>query len=328
MTPRPIHLLLLLTMLLVTNRAAHAELQPGEQAPTLGASGYVGAARLTLAGLRGRIVLLEFFSTRCSHCKRHVAQLNALQARYGRRGLTVLAVTRDALSKAERFARTQRARYPIAVAGIDTQRAYLVQRYPAGCLISAYGDVLWSGSATKLPESEIVRALQRARPQPAYGLAQRWIAQGLEVGRYAATRKRIAGLLRCRPEQDAECRTVHAAYAWIDAYATARLARATELRVLERYYDAWRVLDEVRRWYEGAPESRRATAVMEELLASPARRREVAAGRALAVAVGTARRLVSTQAAILYENVALRFRGTQAAALAQRKATTLRKKKR
>src|SRR4051812_11472987 len=58
-----------------------------------GLDGWVNtAAPLTLAGLRGRVVLVDFWTYSCINCRRTIPYLNRFQAEYGARGLQVVGI--------------------------------------------------------------------------------------------------------------------------------------------------------------------------------------------------------------------------------------------
>ncbi len=78
-----------------------------------------GSRPLTLAGLRGRVVLLDFWTYTCINCIRTLPELRALDRRYRRAGLTVIGVhtpefafERDAGNVREAVA-ANRLRYPV-----------------------------------------------------------------------------------------------------------------------------------------------------------------------------------------------------------------------
>jgi thiol-disulfide isomerase/thioredoxin len=69
-----------------------------KSAPRIGATApdfawQTPAGRTHLAALRGKTVLLEFYGVWCPACQAEVPWLDALQAKYSRRGLTVMSVT-------------------------------------------------------------------------------------------------------------------------------------------------------------------------------------------------------------------------------------------
>jgi thiol-disulfide isomerase/thioredoxin len=58
-----------------------------------GIDGWLNAtAPLTLAGLRGKVVLVDFWTYSCINCRRTVPYLNRWQAEYGAKGLQVVGI--------------------------------------------------------------------------------------------------------------------------------------------------------------------------------------------------------------------------------------------
>jgi thiol-disulfide isomerase/thioredoxin len=96
----------------------------------------------TLGAVRGRVVLLDFWATWCAPCRVVVPKLDALQARYGAQGLSVLGVsTEDARDVAD-FAQRTTLRYPIAVdKRAATSRSYGVLSLPTLVVIDKRGIV-------------------------------------------------------------------------------------------------------------------------------------------------------------------------------------------
>jgi thiol-disulfide isomerase/thioredoxin len=83
-------------------RGGHAEVvndsladsaRHAETAPEIEVAEWVGPPAGTLASLRGRVVLLDFWATWCGPCRRTMPKLSRLHERYGGRGLTVVGVT-------------------------------------------------------------------------------------------------------------------------------------------------------------------------------------------------------------------------------------------
>lgn len=77
----------------VRDRALQLELL-GEEAPEIEVAEWVLGAPTTLAELRGRVVLVEFWATWCRPCLAMFPRLRALHAQYAERGLEILALTR------------------------------------------------------------------------------------------------------------------------------------------------------------------------------------------------------------------------------------------
>ena len=128
-------------------------------APAFAATAVVGApapdfvlpalrgGNMRLSEYRGQVVVLTFWSSRCSSCAQQLAALSELQATYGSAGLITLAVSVDSdLPHAREFAQQQLAgghvKLPLL---IDAERAvgrvYGIDRLPTTVLIDRGGRV-------------------------------------------------------------------------------------------------------------------------------------------------------------------------------------------
>jgi len=126
--------------------------------PALGAApDFVGNQRwfnsrpLTLAGLRGRVVLVDFWTYTCINCIRTFPALKAWDARYRRAGLTIVGVhapefafEKDAGNVRSAIAQNG-LRYPVAQDNdMATWNAWGNQYWPASYLIDATGQVRYT----------------------------------------------------------------------------------------------------------------------------------------------------------------------------------------
>lgn len=66
----------------------------GREAPELLIQTWINSEPLTLADLRGRVVLIEFWATWCKPCQEMFPKLKKLHDEYAERGLVVLSLTR------------------------------------------------------------------------------------------------------------------------------------------------------------------------------------------------------------------------------------------
>lgn len=66
----------------------------GAVAPEIAVKEWINGQAATLASLRGRVVLLEFWATWCKPCREMFAKLRKLDEQYRARGLDIIALTR------------------------------------------------------------------------------------------------------------------------------------------------------------------------------------------------------------------------------------------
>jgi thiol-disulfide isomerase/thioredoxin len=82
----------------------------GRPAPEIEVADWVQGAGATLAGVRGRVILLEFWATWCRPCLELMPRLGSLHERYAARGLEILAITRYGRTPADADPADVRAR--------------------------------------------------------------------------------------------------------------------------------------------------------------------------------------------------------------------------
>jgi thiol-disulfide isomerase/thioredoxin len=113
--------------------------------------GTPGGRPLTMAGLRGRVVLVDFWTYTCINCLRTLPYLEAWDARYRRAGLTIVGVhtpefpfEKDAGNVADAIAR-EGIRYPVVQDNdYGTWDAWGNQYWPAHYFVDARGHVRYA----------------------------------------------------------------------------------------------------------------------------------------------------------------------------------------
>ena len=86
----------------------------GGPAPLFTAKLLAGGGTLSLASLRGKPVVLNFFQSSCEPCKAESKVLEAAYRRYRSRGVVFVGVDfQDALADARRFVRVHGITYPV-----------------------------------------------------------------------------------------------------------------------------------------------------------------------------------------------------------------------
>lgn len=117
-------------------------LEAGSAAPEFNLAGAQGPIRLS--DYRGKTVYLDFWASWCGPCKQSFPWMNEMQARYGAKGLQVLAINLDAKAEdARSFLASVPAQFTIAydAAGSSAQQ-YRIKGMPSSVLIGPDGKVL------------------------------------------------------------------------------------------------------------------------------------------------------------------------------------------
>lgn len=144
----------------------------GRPVPELAVSEWLGE-ELTLAELRGDVVVLEFWGTWCRPCVERMPYTQRLHETYKDRGLVVIAIHSCAEGrKASAFVQEHRYTFPVAIDSGKTARQYAVFAYPSYFLIDEKGCLAW-GPANDIDsvrdhqlilEEHVQQFLARSRP--------------------------------------------------------------------------------------------------------------------------------------------------------------------
>ena len=115
----------------------------GAFAPTWKDVGVVsGTFPASIGAMRGRVVLLDFWATWCAPCRVAIPKLDALQARFGAQGLSVLGVSTEDAQDVATFTQHMGMRYGIASDKHGaTTRSYGVASLPTLIVIDKRGVV-------------------------------------------------------------------------------------------------------------------------------------------------------------------------------------------
>jgi thiol-disulfide isomerase/thioredoxin len=119
----------------------------GTEPPEVVATGWLNTdGPQTLAGLRGKVVLVEFWATWCGPCVAGIPHLNELQTKYGADGLQILSFTEEDRATVEAFQKQARTpiEYTVAV-GSSMGRTYGVTGIPHAFLVGRDGKLVWHG---------------------------------------------------------------------------------------------------------------------------------------------------------------------------------------
>lgn len=165
---------LLATTLLAAATAHAAPLSSGPQAPEFtGIDNWLNTAPLTMQQLRGKVVLVDFWTYTCINCIRTLPYVKSWNQKYKDQGLVVVGVhtpeypferSTDNVTKAiKRFGIT----YPVAQDNLyATWNAYNNQYWPAFYLINKKGQIVYRHFGEgKYQETEAAIRTLLAEPQ-------------------------------------------------------------------------------------------------------------------------------------------------------------------
>jgi thiol-disulfide isomerase/thioredoxin len=123
---------------------------------------------LTLRGMRGRVVLVDFWTYSCINCLRTLPYLKAWDARYRKDGLTIVGIHSPEfpfereMSNVEDAIERNDIRYPVAQDNeLQTWEAYANQYWPAEYFIDTHGNVRYVhfGEGEYAEKEQVIRQL-------------------------------------------------------------------------------------------------------------------------------------------------------------------------
>jgi thiol-disulfide isomerase/thioredoxin len=170
-----------------------------------------GGKPLTMRGLRGRVVLVDFWTYTCINCIRTLPYLEAWDKRYRKDGLTIVGVhspefpfEREA-SNVEAAIAAEGIRYPVVQDNeLGTWSAYENQYWPAEYFVDARGHVRYVhfGEGEYSEKEKVIRELlAEAGDEVGRGMSG---AQGLEPSAGVTTPETYLGVARAERFTNAE----------------------------------------------------------------------------------------------------------------------------
>jgi len=138
-----------------------------------GVTSWLNSDPLTLEGLRGRVVLIDFWTYSCINCLRTLPYVKAWDSAYRRRGLTIVGVHTPEFAFEHVASNVRKAvsslgiRYPVAIDNdYETWNAYSNQYWPAKYLIDRRGHVRYAhfGEGEYEETEMLIRRLLAERP--------------------------------------------------------------------------------------------------------------------------------------------------------------------
>jgi thiol-disulfide isomerase/thioredoxin len=141
-----------LTKLMLNSFGSSDEYQRSESvtAPELSAGDWINSEPLKLKDLRGRVVLVEFWTFGCYNCRNTLPFVKSLDDRYRAKGLTVIGVHSPEFDEERKVENLRGAVSSLAIAyavvtdnDYRTWKAYKVEAWPTFFLLDKQGRIRW-----------------------------------------------------------------------------------------------------------------------------------------------------------------------------------------
>jgi WD40 repeat protein/thiol-disulfide isomerase/thioredoxin/tRNA A-37 threonylcarbamoyl transferase component Bud32 len=114
----------------------------------------------TLEGLKGKVVVVEFWATWCGPCVAGIPHLNELHDDYGPKGLAILSFTDQSKQGIENFMKRTPMKYVIG-SGSELAAEYGVEGLPHAFVIGRDGKLVWDGDpGDKEFDRQVLAALE------------------------------------------------------------------------------------------------------------------------------------------------------------------------
>ena len=135
----------------VTGGTSSASAKEGPKAPEFAAGTWINSEGLTLKSLRGRAVLVEFWTFGCYNCRNTLPYVKRWDERYRDKGLTVVGVHSPEFDEEKNIDNVRRGtaslgiRYPVVTDNdYATWRAYNVEAWPTIFILDKEGRIRWT----------------------------------------------------------------------------------------------------------------------------------------------------------------------------------------
>ena len=256
----------------------------GKEAPEIQAQYWLNSPALSLQGLRGKIVVVEFWATWCPPCRASIPHLIEMNHKFAGKGAVFISLTDEDRKTVEPFAREMKMDYAVG-GGSKTSGVYGVRGIPHAFIVDPSGTVAWEGH----PMAGLDRALEeQLKKTPPSKMAPRDQAAALallDLVTKALEKQDFAGaaeLLAKIPNADddpAVKKGADEARRVLAEVAAKDLAEAEARIEAKEYYEASVALERVPRLAPGSEEARRAEAKRTELMGDEKIRPVIEQGR-------------------------------------------------
>jgi peroxiredoxin len=124
----------------VETSKANSDIRVGTQAPELELSTFRGG-KLNLKDLRGKPVILFFFSGTCSSCLQSAALWFSIKTHYSHRGLEFLGVSSSPREEIREFFNQTGLEFPVLMGDVEVMKRFDVSEFPTILLLDSTGKI-------------------------------------------------------------------------------------------------------------------------------------------------------------------------------------------
>lgn len=119
-------------------------------------------APLSLDGLKGKVVLLDFWGQWCLPCVKNLPKVGELHTKYKDRGLVVIGVhSQDQSEKLDEFLTEKKVPFPVLIDSGKTAAQYPIGGWPTYFLLDKAGNVVYGPSNDPPSEAEVEKQLAK-----------------------------------------------------------------------------------------------------------------------------------------------------------------------
>jgi len=117
----------------------------GKKPPEIKAADWLNTSKpLTIAGLKGKIVVVEFWATWCPPCRASIPHLIKMHNQFKDKGVVIIGLSAEDGSKVKSFANEMGMNYPVGMGSVSSKE-YMVNGIPHAVVIGKDGKVVWEG---------------------------------------------------------------------------------------------------------------------------------------------------------------------------------------
>jgi thiol-disulfide isomerase/thioredoxin len=137
-------------------------------APQIASGEWINSEPLKLEALRGRVVLVDFWTFGCYNCRNTLPTLKRLDSTYRERGLTIIGVHSPEFDREKKIEEVRREisslgiKYPVVTDNdYDTWRAYDVEAWPTVVILDKRGRIRFThiGEGLYQEQENIIKEL-------------------------------------------------------------------------------------------------------------------------------------------------------------------------